>query len=39
MDLKAIKPALMNLLKEKHDRLKAKGIVKIITKSNGSWNT
>lgn len=30
--LKAIKPALMNLLKEKHDRLKAKGMVKIITR-------
>ncbi len=30
--LKAIKPALMNLLKEKHDRLKAKGMAKIITR-------
>ena len=30
--LKAIKPALLNLLKEKHDRLKAKGMAKIITR-------
>lgn len=30
--LKAIKPALLDLLKEKHDRLKAKGMVKIITR-------
>ena len=30
--LKAIKPALLDLLKEKHDRLKAKGLVKIITR-------
>ena len=30
--LNAIKPALLDLLKEKHDRLKAKGIVKIITR-------
>lgn len=28
----AIKPALMELLKEKHDRLKAKGMVKITTR-------
>lgn len=31
-NLKAIKPALMELLKEKHDRLKAKGMNKIITR-------
>lgn len=30
--LNAIKPALLDLLKEKHDRLKAKGMVKIITR-------
>ena len=30
--LKAIKPALLDLLKEKHDRLKAKGLVKIVTR-------
>lgn len=30
--LKNIKPLLMELLKEKHDRLKAKGIVKIVTR-------
>lgn len=30
--LKGIKPALLNLLKEKHDRLKAKGMAKIITR-------
>ena len=30
--LKAIKPALMALLKEKHDRLKAKGLAKIVTR-------
>lgn len=30
--LKAIKPALLNLLKEKHDRLRAKGMAKIITR-------
>lgn len=30
--LKDIKPLLMELLKEKHDRLKAKGIVKIVTR-------
>ncbi|MBS5926440.1 MAG: ribosome biogenesis GTPase YlqF [Clostridium sp.] len=30
--LNAIKPAIMELLKEKHDRLKAKGLVKIITR-------
>lgn len=30
--LKNIKPALLSLLKEKHDRLKAKGLVKIITR-------
>lgn len=30
--LKAIKPALLSLLKEKHDRLKAKGMAKIITR-------
>lgn len=30
--LNAIKPALLGLLKEKHDRLKAKGMVKIITR-------
>lgn len=30
--LKAIKPALLELLKEKHDRLKAKGLVKIMTR-------
>lgn len=30
--LKEIKPALLNLLKEKHDRLKAKGMAKIITR-------
>lgn len=30
--LNAIKPALMELLKEKHDRLKAKGLVKITTR-------
>lgn len=31
-NLKAIKPALMELLKEKHDRLRAKGMSKIITR-------
>lgn len=30
--LKNIKPALLKLLKEKHDRLKAKGLVKITTR-------
>lgn len=30
--LNAIKPALLELLKEKHDRLRAKGMVKIITR-------
>lgn len=30
--LNAIKPAILELLKEKHDRLKAKGLVKIITR-------
>ena len=30
--LNAIKPALLDLLKEKHNRLKAKGMVKIITR-------
>ena len=30
--LKAIKPALLKLLKEKHDRLKAKGLVNITTR-------
>lgn len=30
--IKAIKPALLELLKEKHDRLKAKGLVKIVTR-------
>lgn len=30
--LKAIKPALLDLLKEKHDRLKSKGMVKITTR-------
>lgn len=30
--LNAIKPALLELLKEKHDRLKAKGMVKITTR-------
>lgn len=30
--LNAIKPALLKLLKEKHDRLKAKGLVKITTR-------
>lgn len=30
--LKAIKPVLMEILKEKHDRLKAKGMVKITTR-------
>ena len=30
--LNAIKPAILELLKEKHDRLKAKGMVKIITR-------
>lgn len=30
--LNAIKPALMELLKEKHDRLRAKGLVKITTR-------
>lgn len=30
--MNAIKPALLDLLKEKHDRLKAKGMVKIITR-------
>lgn len=30
--IKNIKPMLMELLKEKHDRLKAKGLVKIITR-------
>ncbi|MPQ42394.1 ribosome biogenesis GTPase YlqF [Clostridium tarantellae] len=30
--LKNIKPALLSLLKEKHDRLKAKGLVKITTR-------
>ncbi len=30
--LNAIKPALLDLLKEKHDRLRAKGMVKIITR-------
>lgn len=30
--LKAIKPALLDLLKEKHDRLKSKGMVNIITR-------
>ncbi|MGL5615694.1 MAG: ribosome biogenesis GTPase YlqF [Sarcina sp.] len=30
--LKAIKPALLNLLKEKHDRLRAKGLVNITTR-------
>lgn len=30
--LKGIKPTLLNLLKEKHDRLKAKGMAKIITR-------
>ncbi|MCC5419512.1 ribosome biogenesis GTPase YlqF [Clostridium perfringens] len=31
--LNAIKPALLKLLKEKHDRLKAKGLVKITTRA------
>ena len=30
--LQAIKPALLELLKEKHDRLKKKGLVKIVTR-------
>lgn len=30
--INAIKPALLELLKEKHDRLKAKGLVKIVTR-------
>ena len=30
--LKTIKPALMELLKEKHERLKNKGVVKVITR-------
>ena len=30
--INAIKPAILELLKEKHDRLKAKGLVKIITR-------
>ena len=30
--LNAIKPALLELLKEKHDRLKAKGLVKIVSR-------
>ena len=30
--LKNIKPVLMELLKEKHDRLKAKGVAKIVTR-------
>ena len=30
--LNAIKPAILELLKQKHDRLKAKGLVKIITR-------
>lgn len=30
--IKAIKPALDKLLKEKHDRLKSKGVVKIVTR-------